>query len=251
MGQLNPGGAGPGHSRTTRRLRAVALSVGILFLGLKGSETSRHFQVFGRLVGEVQNADGLVALTFDDGPNPPFTGRALDILMAHGVRATFFILGCNAEAGTEYLARIVREGHELGNHGYWHSAMTFKLPRVIESDIKRTDRLIEQAGGRQPIHFRAPYGRKLLIAPWVFSRLGKVHVMWSVEPDPSEFTGATAQTIAASVLGQVRGGSIILLHDGGGDRTPTIDSLRLILKGLAARGLKPVTVSELLRKSGN
>lgn len=236
------------------RLRQCALAVmGLVVLAgvaLKSTESSARFQLFGSLVSEIETSEEQVAITFDDGPNPPFTGRILDQLKAYGARATFFVLGHNAEMAPQDLPRIIREGHELGNHGYWHSAMTFKRARVIEAEVLRTDRLLAQAGAKQPIHIRAPYGRKLLVAPWVFSRLGKIHVMWSVEPDPSEFAPATAQSIAASVLARIRRGSIVLLHDGGGDRSATVEALGIILPGLARRGLKSVTVSELLRAGG-
>lgn len=182
-----------------------------------------------------------VALTFDDGPSPTVTPRILQVLGEHGVRATFFVLGEQAERHPEALRRIVEGGHELGNHAFSHRSFRSLFPSQIADELDRTARAIEAVGGPRPRLVRPPYGRFPDSAVALAASRGEDLVLWSVDGRDSEH--ADALTIANAVVRGAEPGAIILLHD----REPdTLYALPLILGGLARRGLEVVPVSELL-----
>ncbi|HCU48558.1 MAG TPA: polysaccharide deacetylase, partial [Micromonosporaceae bacterium] len=189
-----------------------------------------------------------VAITFDDGPQPPYTGQVLDILARYGVRATFFCVGLNASACPDLVARIQAEGHILGNHTWSHPFLP-ELSRVqLVEQIDRTDEAIARSsGGAATKLFRPPYGSRTPdVVSWL-ADIGSTVVLWDVEPDDWSMPGA--DTIAQVVLEQTRPGSIILMHDGGGDRSQTVAALPAIIEGVLVRGLRFVTVDELVSAS--
>ncbi|MBB5080127.1 polysaccharide deacetylase family protein [Nonomuraea endophytica] len=187
-----------------------------------------------------------VALTFDDGPQPPYTGQVLDVLERYGVRATFFCVGLNAGAHAEEIARMREQGHAVGNHTWSHPFLPELSRAQLAEQIERTGAAIAGAGGgRAPVLFRPPYGsRNAEVMGWL-RELGTTVVLWDVEPFDWAMPGA--REIAEIVLGQVRPGSIILLHDGGGDRSQTVGSLAPMIEGLLDRGYRFVLVDELQR----
>jgi peptidoglycan/xylan/chitin deacetylase (PgdA/CDA1 family) len=190
-----------------------------------------------------------VALTFDDGPDPKVTPQVLDELRRAGVRATFFIVGKNLEAQPELGRRIVAEGHVLANHSWEHSYLqSFYMPKRHTQELLRCEQAIEAITG-QPSSglYRPPVGLKsgeLAHAIW---DTGLTLVAWSVHSHDT--VDPQAQRIARRVLARIKGGDIVLLHDG--DRTPgrrsaCAEAVRLILAGLRERGLECVTLPELL-----
>jgi peptidoglycan/xylan/chitin deacetylase (PgdA/CDA1 family) len=186
-----------------------------------------------------------VAFTFDDGPGA-VTARTLDALAAHGGRATFDVLGARVAAGASLLRRMVDEGHEIGVHGWTHRVMTGR-PLRATGELLRARAAIARAAAVRPRVFRAPYGavdRRLVGAA---RRLGLVTVGWDVDPRDYEEPGAEA--IRERVLSAIRPGSIVLLHDDRPALAPTAEALSDILPAVAARGLAPVTVSDLLDPS--
>lgn len=191
-----------------------------------------------------------IALTFDDGPNEPYTSQILDILKAYHVKATFFLIGKNVESYPEIVKRMVKEGHSIGNHTYTHPDLALKLKFQIEKQVKRTEEAIFKAAGIRPYLFRPPYG---LDNPWVFKeteKMGYVIIKWSVSghnggKDPP------FDKILERVLRGVENGSIILLHDGdrlikGADRSQMVKALPLIIESLQQRGYQFVSIPELL-----
>ena len=192
-----------------------------------------------------------IALTFDDGPDPERTPAILDTLAELGARATFFVIGRYLERYPELGRRIVAEGHELGNHSWahlpWQNFYTRSRHLV---DIERTAQLIRAISGvqREPL-YRPPVGLKSPeLARAALSRQLQV-VAWSVHS--RDTFGQRWQAVSRRVLNRVRGGDIVLLHDGhaaeGRHRDNARNALPLILCGLQAQGLESVTVSELLR----
>jgi peptidoglycan/xylan/chitin deacetylase (PgdA/CDA1 family) len=206
---------------------------------------SRSVQLFGELVTSVATSDSIVALTFDDGPSAPYTDSILDLLRAEHVPATFFATGAALERHPALARRIVDEGHELGNHSYSHGRMVLVTQRTVRYEVEKTDSLIRRAGGHGRIHFRPPYGKRLIVLPWYLSRTGRTTVLWTLEPDSWFRTG---DDMARHVLDQVRPGAIVLLHVELPSRVQERHALRMIIAGLRASGYDFVTVSQLLSR---
>ncbi|WP_433279871.1 polysaccharide deacetylase family protein [Pseudonocardia xinjiangensis] len=188
----------------------------------------------------------VVALTFDDGPNPPVTGRVLDVLARYGVQATFFCVGMHAAAHPEFLARMTEAGHALGNHTWSHPFLPDLSQRELEVQLERTDDAIESAAGARPVRmFRPPYGsRSPDVVSWLGRDGGPTVVLWDVDTD--DWARPGAPSITATVLAQVRPGSIVLMHDGGGDRSQTVESLPAVIEGLLDRGYRFARADDLV-----
>jgi len=229
-------------------LTAICIALlGLWLLAKKLAETSK-FQVLGDMVTGVVTPEKVVALTYDDGPNPLYTNRLLEVLAEFQVKATFFVVGQQVERHGEMAEAIAHQGHELGNHSYSHRRLISTAQKTIRAEIKRTDQLLRQLSKDlsidRPIHFRSPYGYKRLRLPWVLSRLKKTNVLWNV--DPRDYEASSTEAIVESVVSQVQPGGIVLLHDGGGDRSLTVSATAQIIPALRAQGYRFATVSELL-----
>ena len=135
--------------------------------------------LFGGVVDGKRIRRDVVALTFDDGPSLETTPRILEILRAEGVRATFFVLGKHAERHPELVEQIVRDGHELGNHGYDHGILAFAGATEVHRQLQRTERLLRRAGGPPVRVFRAPHGFRSPFVARTARRLGYITCAWS------------------------------------------------------------------------
>lgn len=192
-----------------------------------------------------------VALSFDDGPDPEVTPEVLDALREAGARASFFVIGRHLDAHPEIAHRIHAEGHELGNHSYDHSRMlNFARPPAMQAEILKGAKAIRRVTGREKLPlYRPPVGLKNPPLARVVERLHLRVIAWSLHSRDTRLHDP--QAIAERVLSRVRGGDIILMHDGhdlpGKRRPATAEALRRILQGLREKGLEVVTVSELLR----
>ncbi|MDX8054220.1 polysaccharide deacetylase family protein [Lentzea sp. BCCO 10_0798] len=206
--------------------------------------SARTFQFFGDLVDRVETDEKVVALTFDDGPDPAGAQQVLDLLEAEDVPATFFLMGRDLEKHPDLGRRIADARHEIGNHTYNHQRMIGVLPSTVAREVEDTDAQIRRTGYSGDIHFRPPNGKKLFALPHYLEEHGRTTVMWDVEPD-SEGT-PTAQEIAQQTLAQTRPGSIILLHPMYAAREQTRQALRPVITGLKERGYRFLTVSALL-----
>lgn len=225
---------------------ATAAAFVLLFLGAWRLHKSRSVQLFGELVTAVATADSLVALTFDDGPSTPYTDSVLAYLRAKDIRATFFVTGEAVARHPDLARRILEEGHELGNHSYSHPRMLLMSQRAIRDEVESTDSLIRVAGAQGRIHFRPPYGKRLVGLPWYLSRTGRTTVLWTLEPD-TWFSTRTEMT--RHVLDSVGPGDIILLHVDLPARAEERAALPMIVEGLKRQGYGFVTVSELMARS--
>ncbi|HEY0696810.1 MAG TPA: polysaccharide deacetylase family protein [Micromonospora sp.] len=176
-----------------------------------------------------------VALTFDDGPHPLWTPKILDQLRAAGVKATFCLVGVKARKYPALVARMVREGHSLCNHSWSHDLKLGRKPvDQIRADLIRTNEAIRRAAPGVSIpYYRQPGGMWTPQVVATVKQLGMVPLHWDVDPQDWEKPGATL--IIKRVLGHARPGSIILLHDGGGDRSGTTGACPRILTSLKAR----------------
>src|SRR5215470_6525150 len=211
---------------------------------------SRTFQFFGEIIPRVNTRQKVVALTFDDGPIPGVTEEVLSILNEAGVKATFFVIGDNLERNPEEGRKIVTAGHELGNHTYSHKRMVLKTPSFIESEIERTDQLIRQAGYQSAIHFRPPYGKKLILLPYFLARTSRKTITWDVEPDSYPEIAADSDKIVAHVMEKTRPGSIVLLHVMYKSRSESFKEVKGVITGLKGQGYSFKTASEMLDTLG-
>ena len=199
---------------------------------------------------------GLVALSFDDGPSADWTPRILDILKARNVPGTFFLIGENAMAHPLLVKRIIEQGSEVGNHTFTHPNLARLSDRGTRIELNATQRVIEAYGGRSVRLFRAPYFGDAepttadeLIPALTAQQAGYTNV--GLHVDPNDWQRPGVEAIVRQTIAQVEDGSdersaqIILLHDGGGDRSQTVAALPRIIDALQAKGYRFVSVSAL------
>ncbi len=192
-----------------------------------------------------------VAITFDDGPDPTWTPKILDILKQYNVPAAFFILGQQAENYPGIVRRIVAEGHEFGSHTYTHVNLSLVGEEREKIELDATQRLLQAITGRSTTLFRPPYeadsrpDQLSEVTPLIISQdLDYLTVMENI--DPEDWAKPGADVILQRIKQQRRNGSIILLHDAGGDRSQTVEALPKIIDYLRARGDKIVSLSQLV-----
>jgi polysaccharide deacetylase family sporulation protein PdaB len=243
------------YSRLLRRPARLGLHLAVLgiiagvFFTLKAVLPDGHF--YGPVFSEVKTDQKVVALTFDDGPNPPYTNQLLDVLNEYHVPATFFLVGRNAEKYPDVVRRIVAEGHQVGNHTYNHVDLLKADRKTIAEEIDKTSSVIEAITGQRPKVVRPPHGfRDAVVIEMMTERNLKV-VEWSVSS--RDWTNPGADAIVSRTLSKVKNGSVILLHDGDGvagkaPRAQTIEATRQIIRELLQQGYKFVTVDEILAK---
>ncbi|MBN8293360.1 polysaccharide deacetylase family protein [Rhodobacter sp. NTK016B] len=190
----------------------------------------------------VQTTRPRVALTFDDGPHPQNTPWLLDILAQYNAKATFYVIGRNAQRYPEILRRIVAEGHEIGNHTLSHPVLARLGDGNVLREIDRTQQIVWDAVGAVPVTMRPPYGsfshRQMNM---LFNQRNLSTVVWSV--DPQDWRRPGVSVVADRMVRGARPGAVILAHDIHG---PTIRAVPQALQGILARGLEPVTMSDLL-----
>jgi cellulose synthase/poly-beta-1,6-N-acetylglucosamine synthase-like glycosyltransferase/peptidoglycan/xylan/chitin deacetylase (PgdA/CDA1 family)/spore germination protein YaaH len=197
-----------------------------------------------------------IALTFDDGPDPTFTPAVLEVLRARRAPATFFVIGANAEAHPELLRREIAEGHEIGNHTFTHPYLSKISDAQLRLEIAATGRMIESAVQRQTILFRPPYAEfDDPTTPEAVEHLGTVNEMGYLvvgdKLDTDDWKRPGTEAIVRAVLEAADHGEgrVVLMHDGGGDRSQTVQALPVIIDSLRARGFELVTVSGLLGRA--
>lgn len=198
----------------------------------------------GEPIRHVKTTEKVVALTYDDGPEPPYTELILDVLDKNDVKATFFVLGGNAKAYPKLVERIMSSGHELGNHTMSHSMMRNKPVDVMVKDIQSVDAVLRGYGYQKDIPFRAPHGATSDNLKVALKKLDKQHVLFNFLPQ--DWTKISAQEIYDNCMKQMKPGLIITLHDGGKRRDNTVIATDMLIKNLKEQGYRFVTVSELL-----
>ncbi len=204
------------------------------------------FQIFGTLVSKVQTSEKLVALTFDDGPTPGKTEQILSILAMQQVPATFFLIGKDVEAHPELVDKILKAGHQIGNHSYSHQRMIFKTPSFISSEIEKTDALLRILGVTGDIYFRPPYGKKLLALPWYLQQNQRTSVTWSLAPEDYPKVNDSVAELVKFTVETTQPGDILLLHVMYDSREKSMQAVPAIIEQLKGKGYKFVTVSQLI-----
>jgi peptidoglycan-N-acetylglucosamine deacetylase len=224
-----------------------------LAVDAEGYLTAKYvkFPEFPTLYHQGEGGEHQVAITFDDGPDPRWTPKILDILKAANVKAAFFLVGVNAEQHPGLVRRIVNEGHEIGNHTYYHPNLAICWPEHVRLELNATQLLLETITGRATTLFRPPYAADT--QPTQLSELTPLQIAQELDYlvvleniDPQDWAKPGADIILQRVKQQRRDGSIILLHDAGGDRSQTVEALPRILEWLHMRGDTVVPLSTLL-----
>ncbi len=219
----------------------------------------------GRLDLEKKNQPGVIywhgdphaqriALTFDDGPNEPYTLQVLDILDKYNIKATFFMIGKNVKKFPETAGKVADAGHVIGNHTYNHRGPLLDTPLRAANELNRAEEVIKKIISTPLYLFRPPYGAT---NRWVLrqaERLGYVICQWSV--NAGDWRKANPRKIIRKVLSEVENGAIILMHDGrnlaaGHDRSSTVAALPEIIVALQDKGYSFVTVPQLLELEVN
>ncbi len=206
-----------------------------------------------------------LALTFDDGPDPKWTPKILDVLKKYDVHAAFMVIGEAAQDHVGLLRRYLREGHEIGNHTFTHPNIAEISDRQLKLELNLTERLFGAELGIQPLYFRPPYSidqepdtNDQAQPAWLVQQAGYTVIGDKIDTDDwDERTHKTPQQIVDRVLQQIEAmkdrpdfrGSVILMHDGGGDRSATLAALPLLITTMRARGYEFVPVSELMGKT--
>ena len=209
---------------------------------------ARCFTLAGSVTCRVETDAPIVALTFDDGPTHAGLAAVLPLLDRYGAKATFFLIGSDIERRPELVRTLLAAGHEVGNHSFSHRRMIGRSAQFYDEEIARTDAALRRAGAPHPQLFRPPFGKKLFGLPRAVDRHGYRMITWSVD-DPAGATSARAY--ADAVLRDAGPGAIILMHVMYPANRTAREALPLILAGLRDRGLRAVTVTELLRREAS
>lgn len=207
--------------------------------------------MLGAVVGYDVADHKVIALTFDDGPNPPYTLPILDALDEHNVKATFFLLGQNVDLFPKVALEITKRGHAVGSHTYNHTRLVGLSRAAVTQEIRAGQESVRRATGKRPRLFRPPHGALDLTSFVVVRLMGFRPVLWSVSGQ--DWLSITADEVAQRVSDAVQPGSILLLHDGyqdvtdsqACDRSRTVAAVRILLKALAAGGYQFATVPEM------
>jgi peptidoglycan/xylan/chitin deacetylase (PgdA/CDA1 family) len=197
-----------------------------------------------RIVRSAPTAAKAVALTFDDGPSPKYTPQVLDLLKQYGARATFFVIGQEVERFPDLLKAEVAAGSEVGNHGYHHLTLKSVSADQLTAEVQAAEQTLVSLTGAKPTLYRLPGGKSDAASLRALTDMGYTIVMWSV--DTRDYVYRPPAAIVSQVEKEVRPGSIVIFHDGGGNQQHTVDALRQLLPWFRDQGYQLVTVSQLL-----
>ncbi|MDP9267686.1 MAG: polysaccharide deacetylase family protein [Acidobacteriota bacterium] len=189
-----------------------------------------------------------LALTYDDGPNDPHTQRLLDVLDKHGVKATFFLIGRYVEQRPDIARAVAERGHVVGNHTFTHPNLIFSSKTALKNELERTEKALTQAVGEHSRLFRPPFGARRPATLRVARAMGFQTIMWSVKC--WDWSAPSADYIVEKARQRIRGGDVILLHDGGhvefgADRAHTVAATDELIRGYKGEGFEFVTVPQM------
>lgn len=233
--------------------RTIGLFTLILMLGTSSAyakpvqKNRQYYEERGEIVWEVPTHDKLIALTFDDGPDPVQTPQILALLKQYQAKGTFFVLGKWAEKYPELVMQEQQEGHEVANHTYAHTyAVKSTAKDKFTQDMVAAEHSITDAGVPRPLLFRPPGGFYNDMVIDVAKQKGYTIVLWSWHQDTRDWASPGVAAITNKVLKNARNGDIVLFHDKVEGRSQTVAALKVILPQLQQEGYRFVTVSELL-----
>jgi peptidoglycan-N-acetylglucosamine deacetylase len=209
-------------------------------------------QWFGRTFTGLVPGTRQIALTYDDGPNDPHTLRLLEVLAKHGARATFFLIGRYVQQRPQIAREVAQAGHIIGNHTFTHPLLILRSEAEIRRQISACRAALEDAIGEHSNLFRPPFGGRRPAVLRVARELGLEPVMWNVTG--YDWNAPPAAVIEQKVAKQIRGGDVILLHDGshkqmGADRSQTVRATDGLISRYKSEGYEIVSVSDMLAKA--
>jgi len=228
---------------------AISLYWTTCFKNVQATTKSREEdEKTGHIIWETKTDKKMVAITFDDGPHSQYTDQILDVLDKYKAKSTFFVMGDHARKFPDIIKRQSDEGHEVANHSYNHCYGKFDN---LDQEIKRTTDIIGQLTGNRSALFRPVGGLYNDFLINTSRNNNHLVVMWSWHQDTYDWKKPGVNKIVNKVTSGITPGDIILMHDGGGDRSQTVKALDKILKLLSKDGYEFVTVSELLYRSNS
>jgi peptidoglycan/xylan/chitin deacetylase (PgdA/CDA1 family) len=206
-------------------------------------------QVYGRTFRGAHDGSRLLALTYDDGPNDPYTWRLMEVLEQHGVKATFFLVGRFVEQRPDIARALVAAGHVIGNHTWDHPNLIFASSAKAQRQLQQTQQAILAATGVDTRLFRPPFGGRRPATLRVARKLDLQTVLWNVTC--YDWKAESADEIVGHAERQIRGGDVILLHDGeyhriGVDRSRSVEATDRILSRYKGEGYEFVTIPEMM-----
>jgi len=209
-------------------------------------------QWFGPTFAHGVRGSKQIALTFDDGPNDPHTLKLLDTLAKHDVRATFFMIGGYVRQRPDIARAVAEAGHEIGNHTFTHSLLILKSAAETRTELIDCGHALQDAIGEHSNLFRPPFGGRRPATLGVAGELGLKTLMWNVTG--YDWNAPPAETIEKKVARQMRGGDVILLHDGshrgmGADRTQTVIATENLIRQYRDQGYAFVTANGMVALS--
>ena len=209
-------------------------------------------QWYGRTFTGLTRGTKQLALTYDDGPNDPHTLRLLEVLARHGVRATFFLIGRYVQQRPDIVREIVHAGHIVGNHTFTHPLLTFESAAELRRQLSDCRKAIEDAIGGHSKLFRPPFGGRRPAVLQIARELGLDPIMWNVTG--YDWNAPPAAAIERKVEKQIRGGDVILLHDGGhkqmgADRSQTVLATDHLITRYKSEGRSFLTIEEMMALS--
>jgi peptidoglycan-N-acetylglucosamine deacetylase len=227
----------------------VALAGLATWAGVESMWPTMH--AYGRSFVGLPPGTRQLALTYDDGPNDPDTLRLLEVLAKHEVKATFFVLGRFVQQKPEVVRALAAAGHVIGNHSWDHPRLIFASTAELRSQVERTQAAVFDACGVTPTLFRPPYGGRRPGTLQAVRKLGLEPVMWNVTC--YDWKATSADKVMAHAQRQIRGGDVILMHDGdqqsmGADRSHTIEATDRIITHYKAEGFEFATIPEMMGK---
>jgi peptidoglycan/xylan/chitin deacetylase (PgdA/CDA1 family) len=209
-------------------------------------------QWYGRTFTRLARGTKQLALTYDDGPNDPHTLRLLEVLARYNVRATFFLIGRYVQQRPEIVREVVKAGHVIGNHTFTHPLLTFKTAAEVRKELSDCRSAIQDAVGEHSDLFRPPFGGRRPAVLRIARELGLEPIMWNVTG--YDWSAPPAVVIEKKVSSQIRGGDVILLHDGGhkqmgADRSQTVLATDHLITRYKSEGYDFVTIQQMLEEA--
>jgi|SRR5579864_864799 len=206
-------------------------------------------QWYGRTFTSLARGTKQLALTYDDGPNDPHTMRLLEVLARHNVGATFFLIGRYVQQRPDIVREIVKAGHVIGNHTFTHPFLTFKIAAEVRKELTDCRAAIQDVIGESSNIFRPPFGGRRPAVLRIARELGLEPIMWNVTG--YDWNAPPAVVIENKVSSQIRGGDVVLLHDGGhkqmgADRSQTVLATDHLITRYKSEGYDFLTIQQML-----
>ena len=233
----------------------LGLFIGAAAVGYAGYACySPRSQLYGRTYLGPGRGSRQIALTYDDGPNDPHTLHLVEVLAKHEVKATFFMIGRFVAEKPEIARAVARAGHVIGNHTFTHPNLIFCSPARVRSELEQCRKILDDTVGEHATLWRPPFGARLPHVLGVGRKLGLEPVMWTVSSN--DWKIRTADGIERRVAERIRGGDVVLMHDGahvrmGAGRAPTVEATDRLIRWCKDQGYEFVSVAEMMESAAH